>query len=83
MKKKLKIRIFDVDKEDSENEQDFWGKIEDQNGFRKDSTAGKIIHKSTNEKMKKTTIVAEVNNETREKLLELGKVIIGWKICKV
>lgn len=83
MKKKLKIRIFDVDKEDSENEQDFWGKIEDQNGFRKDSTAGKIIHKSTNEKMKKTTIVAEVNNETREKLLELGKVKIGWKICKI
>lgn len=86
MKKKLKIRIFrifDVDKEDSENEQDFWGKIEEQNGFRKDSTSGKIIHKSANEKTKKTTIIAEVNDETREKLLELGKVKIGWKICKV
>lgn len=32
MKKKLKIRIFDVDKEDGENEQDFWGKIEEKNG---------------------------------------------------
>lgn len=82
-KKKLKIRIFDVDKEDSENEQDFWGKIDEQNGFRKDNTSGKIIHKSTNEKTKKTTIIAEVNDEMREKLLELGKVKIGWKICKV
>lgn len=63
MKKKLKIRIFDVDKEDGENEQDFWEKIEEQNGFRKDSTAGKIIYKSANEKTKKTTIIAEVNDE--------------------
>lgn len=37
------------------------------NGFRKDSTSGKIIHKSANEKTKKTTIIAEVNDETREK----------------
>lgn len=83
MKKKLKIKIYDVGREDSENEQDFWEKIEEQNGFRKDSTVGKIIHKSTNERTKKTTIIAEVNDEIYEKLLELGKVKIGWKICKV
>lgn len=35
IKKKLKLRIFDVDKEDSENEQDMWEKIEEQNGLRK------------------------------------------------
>lgn len=36
-KKKKKIRIFDVDRNDSENEQEFWQKIEEQNGFRKDT----------------------------------------------
>lgn len=82
-KRKLKIRIFHVDKENSENEQDFWGKIEEQNGFKKDSTSGKIMHKATNEKAKRTTIIAEVNDETREKLLKLGKIKIGWKICTV
>lgn len=29
-----------------------------------------------------TVIITEVNAETREKLLEIGKVKIGWKICK-
>lgn len=33
--------------------------------------------------MNETTIIAEVNTETREKLLEEEKIKIGWKICKV
>lgn len=77
MKKKLKIRIFDVDMEDRKNEQDFWDKIIEQNGLRKDSISGKIMHKLTNVKTNRTTIIAEVNDETHEKFLEVGKVKIG------
>lgn len=28
-------------------------------------------------------IIAEVNAQIREKLQEIGKLIIGWKICKM
>jgi len=31
-KKKRRIKIFDVDKDDCGDEKEFWGKIEDQNG---------------------------------------------------
>lgn len=79
MKKKQKIKIFDVEKEDSEIEQDFWGKINEQNGLR---TSRKIIHKSTNRKTKRIIIIVEVNDKIRERLLELGKVKIGWKYVK-
>lgn len=79
MKKKQKIKIFDVEKEDSEIEQDFWGKINEQNGLR---TSGKIIYKSTNRKTKRIIIITEVNDKIRERLLELGKVKIGWKYVK-
>lgn len=41
-KKKLRVRIFDVDKEDCEDEQEFWKKIEEQNGFKDNSIHGKI-----------------------------------------
>lgn len=82
-KKKQKIKITDVDKEDCEKEQDFWDKIIEQNGLRRDSTEGRIVHKSSNEKTKRTTIIAEVNDGTRGKLLELGTVKIGWKICRI
>jgi len=59
MKRKLKIRIFDVDKEDNEDEQEFWERIEEQNGFRKDSVHGKILHKSRKEGFQQTTIIVE------------------------
>lgn len=83
MKRKLKIRIFDVEKEDSENEQEFWEKIREQNGFRKDSVHGKILHKSRKEGSQRTTIIAEVDSETHRKMLEEEKIKIGWKICTV
>lgn len=75
-KKKLMIRIFDVNKEDSENEQEFWKKIEEQNDIRRGAINGKIVHKVTGDK-RRGTVVAEVNAETREKLLEIGKLKIG------
>jgi len=49
-KKKLKIKIFDVDKEECEKEKEFWEKIEEQNGFTKSSIQGKIVHRSVNGK---------------------------------
>lgn len=67
------IRILDVD---SENEQDFWEKIEEQIGFRRGSIDEKIIHKSTKAKLKGTVIIAEVTAETREKCLKIGKLKI-------
>lgn len=63
------IRILDVD---SENEEDFWEKIE-QNGFRRGSIDEKIIHKSTKAKLKGIVIIAEITAETREKCLKIGK----------
>lgn len=82
-KTKLKIRIFDIDREDSENEQEFWEKVEEQNGFRTSSVHGKILHKSRKEGSQRTTIIAEVNEETHEQMLKEEKVKIGWKICKI
>ncbi|KMQ85478.1 rna-directed dna polymerase from mobile element jockey-like protein, partial [Lasius niger] len=58
MKKRLKLRIVDVDKEDYENEQDFWRKIKDQNGLKND-ISGKIIHKLTKERSRGVVIIAE------------------------
>ncbi|EZA47983.1 hypothetical protein X777_14651 [Ooceraea biroi] len=83
MKKKLKIKIFYVDKEDSENEQKFWQKIEEQNGFRTDSIKGKIVHISGNERSQRLTIIVEVDAETHKIMLEEEKVKIGWNRCKV
>lgn len=82
-KRRLKIRIFDVDREDVENEQEFWQKIEEQNGFRKDSIRGKIVHKSMKGGFQRATVIMEVDDETHEKLLKEEKVKIGWNICKV
>jgi len=36
-KKKLKIKVFDVDKEDCKRDQEFWRRIEEQNGFTSNS----------------------------------------------
>lgn len=82
-KRKLKVKISDVDKENGEDELDFWGKIEEQNGFEKASTVGKIVYKSSNAKSQRTTIIAEVDAGTYRKLLEEGKVKIGWNMCRV
>lgn len=65
MKKRLKLRIVNVDKEDIENEQDFWRKIKDQNELKKD-ISGKIIYKLTKERSRGVVIIAEVNSETRD-----------------
>ncbi|EFN75509.1 hypothetical protein EAI_08952, partial [Harpegnathos saltator] len=32
---------------------------------------------------KKLAVIAEVNNETRENVLKMEKLKIGWNICKV
>lgn len=45
-KRKPKIKIFDVDSEDCRNEQNLWEKIEEQNGIRKNTIQGKIMHKA-------------------------------------
>lgn len=87
MKKKLKIKIFDVDQEDSENEQELWEKITEQNGFRKGSIHGKTLHVAKNERRngrnQGMTVIAEVDEETHKKLLEEEKLKIGWSMCRV
>lgn len=82
-KKNLKLRIFDVDKEDCENDNDFWNKIKDQNGIDRASIEGKIINKSSGINARGTTLIVEVNATGRDKILETGKLKIGWNICKV
>lgn len=44
------MKIFDIDREDGENKQEFWEKIEGQNGFRKTVYMGKLC---TNQLMEK------------------------------
>lgn len=82
-KKKLKIKIYDIEKEDCEKEQEFWEKIEEQNGLMKNSIQGKIVHKSLYGKDQRSTIIAEMDIKTHERMQEEGKVKIGWNICKV
>lgn len=82
-KRKPKVKMFDVDKEDCENEQIFWEKIEEQNEMQRNTIKGKIIRKVTKANYKKTIVIAEVNAEIREKLLLMEKLKIGWNMCKV
>lgn len=82
-KRKLKVKIFDVDREDCENEQNFWQKIIDQNGLEKNTIEGKIVYKAAKDNSKKAAVIAEVNAGTREKFLQSEKLKIGWNICKV
>jgi len=82
-KKKRRIKIFDVEKDDCGDEKEFWGKIEDQNGLVKNSVRGKIVHKSQNGKSQRVMIIAEVDDKTHEIMLEEERVKIGWNICKV
>lgn len=56
IKKRLKLRIADVNKEDIENEQVFWRKIKDQNGLKKD-ISGKIIHRLTKERSRGVVVI--------------------------
>ncbi|XP_026828000.1 uncharacterized protein LOC113562520 [Ooceraea biroi] len=82
-RRKMKLKIFDVDKEDCEDEQGFWEKIRDQNELRMNSIERKIIHKVVRANSKRMTVVAVVNAETRERFLQLEKLKIGWNICRV
>lgn len=82
-KRKLKMKIFDIDKEECEYEQNFWEKIVDQNGLEKNTIEGKIVYKAAKANSKKMAVIAEVNNGTREKFLQMEKLKIGWNICKV
>lgn len=76
-RKSTKVKIFDVEKEDCENEQIFWEKIEEQNGIQKNTIEGKIIKKVTKTNFRKMVVIAEVNAETREKFLQVEKLKIG------
>lgn len=83
-RRKLKMKIFDVDKEDCENEQHFWEKIVDQNGLEKNTIEGKIVYsRMARANSRITAVIVEVNAETREKFQQLEKLKIGWNICKV
>lgn len=76
-RKSTKVKIFDVEKEDCENEQIFWEKIQEQNGIQKNTIEGKIIKKVTKTNFRKMVVIAEVNAETREKFLQVEKLKIG------
>lgn len=82
-KRKPKVKIYDVDKEDCENEKMFWEKIEEQNGMQRNTIEGRIIRKVMKVNFKKTMVIAEINAETREKLIQMEKLKIGWNMCKV
>jgi len=82
-KRKLKLKIFDVDREDCENEEDFWKKVEEQNGCEREGVRGKILYKAANLKAGGVTVIVEVNTDARNQLLKLERVKIGWKMCKV
>lgn len=82
-KRKLKIKIYDIDKEDCVNEKDFWNKVEEQNEGGREGIRGKIIHKTANSSLRGVTVIAEVDTDTRKRLLDLGKVKIGWRMCRV
>lgn len=68
-KRKPKVKIYDVDKEDCENEKIFWEKIEEQNGMQRNTIDGKIIRRVMKVNFKKMVVIAEVNAETREKFI--------------
>jgi len=76
-KKKLKIKIFYVDKEDCEQNQEFWRRIEEQNGFTRNTLLGQIVHKSLIGKSRRMMIIAEVDAKTHDVMLEEGRVKIG------
>jgi len=82
-KKKLKIKIFYVDKEDCEQDQEFWRRIEEQNGFTRNTLLGQIIHKLLIGKSQRMMIIAEVDAKTHDVMLKEGRVKIGWNICRV
>ncbi len=53
----MKIKIFDIEKKEYKKEQEFWKKIEEQNGLMKNNIQGKIMHKSMDYgKSQRTTI---------------------------
>jgi len=82
MKRKLKIKIFGVDKEDCDEQDFLWNKIEEQNRYERDTIRGKIVHKVAEPKSRGITIIAEIGTDAHEKFVETGKVI-GWRTCRV
>jgi len=82
-KKKLKIKIFDVDKEDCEQDQEFWKRIEEQNGFTRNTLLGQIVHKSLIGKSQRMMIIPEVDVKTHDVMLKEGRVKIELNICRV
>jgi len=57
MKRKLKIKIFGIDKEDCD-EHDLWNKIEKQNEYERDTIRGKIVHKVAGPKSRGVRAIA-------------------------
>ncbi|KMR04821.1 hypothetical protein RF55_420 [Lasius niger] len=76
-KRKPKVKIFDVDNEDCENEQIFWEKIEEQNEMQKNTIEGKIIRKVTKANFKKTLVIAEGFLKHKEEIE--NELIIKYK----
>lgn len=74
------MRIFDVEKEDCENEQIFWEKIKEQNTIEKNTLEGRIIKKIKKTNFRKIVVIAEVNVETRQKFMQVQKLKIGWNM---
>jgi len=72
-KKKFKIKVFDVDKEDCERDQEFWRRIEEHNGFMRNSVQGQMVHKSLIDRSQHMMVVAEVNAKTHDVMLEEGR----------
>lgn len=81
--RKLKLKIFDIEKEDCDSEEDFWSKVEEQNECVQEGVRGKIIHKTVNRKSRGVTLIVEVDAETRKRLLDIGRMKIGWRMCRV
>lgn len=42
-----------------------------------------MAYRSNNDKYKSTLIVVEIDAKSCEKMLALGTIKIGWKICEV
>lgn len=81
-KRKLKLKIFDIDREDYESEEDFWSKVAEQNECGRE-IRGKIIHKTANLNSRGVTLIVEVDTDARRRLMDLGSVKIGWRMCRV
>lgn len=83
-KKKPRIRIFDVDKEDAENEDELKEKIMEQNKINNDgeNTEVKILFKYDNKQRKGTNVVIETDRDTYAKIMGRKELFVGWRACR-